>query len=149
MIDLDEMAQATSQLEPLPRRRSPLAALVCFGTPELGQVVEIVQFDEALAGIAATVGELLVECEPRGGRDGPGHGDWPGSRPGSRPHTAHERSSTTSATRFPVCGLSEGQLGRRSVATSLGSELLTRHAPHARRPEAATSHATCTTSASW
>jgi len=48
VIDLDELAQAASQLEPLPVSSTRLAALVCAGTPELGQVVEIVQYDEAL-----------------------------------------------------------------------------------------------------
>ncbi len=48
VIDLDDFARAATQLEPLAPSVTRLAALVCAGAPDLGQVVEIVQDDEAL-----------------------------------------------------------------------------------------------------
>jgi putative nucleotidyltransferase with HDIG domain len=137
VIDLDEMAQAASRLEPLPTSSTRLAALVCSGTPELGQVVEIVQFDEAL-----TV-SLLRSA----------NSSWSSSRSeiktvrdavirlGASPVLAltlgmNVRRHLGDA--VPQYGLSEGELWRHSVASSLGAELLAPRAAQRPPPETAT-----------
>ena len=133
VIDLDELARAASQLEPLPTSSTRLAALVCAGTPELGQVVEIVQFDEALTA------SLLRSA----------NSSWSASRSeittvrdavirlGASPVLAltlgmNVRRQLDDA--LPEYGLSEGELWRHSVAASLAAELL---APRAAAPPAA------------
>ena len=137
MIDLDELAQAASQLEPLPVSSTRLAALVCAGTPELGQVVEIVQFDEALTAT------LLRSA----------NSSWSASRSdiktvrdaiirlGASPVLALTLGMTVRrhlGDSLPEYGLSEGMLWRHSVAASLAAELLTARAAHRPPPEAAT-----------
>ena len=133
MIDLDEMAQAASQLEPLPTSSTRLAALVCAGTPELGQVVEIVQFDEALTASllrSANSSWSASRSEIKTVRDAV-------IRLGASPVLAltlgmNVRRHLGDA--LPQYGLSEGELWRHSVAASLA-----RRAPHApgRAPPAA------------
>jgi HD-like signal output (HDOD) protein len=137
VIDLDAMAQAASQLEPLPTSSTRLAALVCSGTPELGQVVEIVQYDEALTA------SLLRSA----------NSSWSSSRNeiktvrdavirlGASPVLAltlgmNVRRHLGDA--LPQYGLSEGELWRHSVAASLGAELLAPRAARRPPPETAT-----------
>ena len=123
MIDLDEMAQAASRLEPLPTSSTRLAALVCAGTPELGQVVEIVQFDEALTASllrSANSSWSSSRSEIKTVRDAV-------IRLGASPVLAltlgmNVRRHLGDA--LPQYGLSEGELWRHSVAASLGAELL-------------------------
>ena len=65
MIDLDELARAASQLEPLPVSTTRLAALVCAGTPELGQVVEIVQiFEGKILAVGIDAVTVALEGHP-------------------------------------------------------------------------------------
>ena len=133
MIDLDELAQAAARLEPLPTSSTRLAALVCEGAPELGQVVEIVQFDEALTA------SLLQSA----------NSSWSASRSeittvrdavirlGASPVLAltlglNVRRHLDDA--LPQYGLCEGELWRHSVAASLAAEMLTQRA--GRRPRA-------------
>jgi HD-like signal output (HDOD) protein len=137
VIDLDELAQAASQLEPLPVSSTRLAALVCAGTPELGQVVEIVQFDEALTA------SLLRTA----------NSSWSASRSdiktvrdavirlGASPVLALTLGMNVRrrlGDSLPEYGLSEGMLWRHSVAASLAAELVTSRAAHRPPPEAAT-----------
>lgn len=137
MIDLDEMARAAARLEPLPTSTTRLAALVCEGAPELGQVVEIVQFDEALTA------SLLQTA----------NSSWSASRTeittvrdavirlGASPVlalTLGMRVRHHLGDALPKYGLSEGELWRHSVAASLAAELLTQWAAHRPPPEAAT-----------
>lgn len=137
MIDLDELAHAATQLEPLPASTTRLASLVCAGTPELGQVVEIVQFDEALTAT------LLRSA----------NSSWSASRSaittvrdavirlGASPVLALTLGMSIRGRlddSLPAYGLSEGELWRHSVAASLAAELLTSRAAHRPPPEAAT-----------
>ena len=137
VIDLDELAQAASQLEPLPTSATRLAALVCAGAPELGQVVEIVQFDEALTA------SLLRSA----------NSSWSASRSeittvrdavirlGASPVLALTLGMNVRrhlGDPLPQYGLSEGELWRHSVAASLAAELLAPRAAHRPPPEAAT-----------
>jgi HD-like signal output (HDOD) protein len=138
VIDLDELARAATKLEPLPTSSTRLAALVCDGTPELGQVVEIVQFDEALTA------SLLQSA----------NSSWSASRSeittvrdavirlGASPVLALTLGMTVRRQlldSLPQYGLGEGELWRHSVAASLAAELLTQRAPH--RPPAETATA--------
>jgi putative nucleotidyltransferase with HDIG domain len=137
VIDLDELARAASRLEPLSPSATRLAALVCEGSPELGQVVEIVRFDEALTA------SLLRSA----------NSSWSASRVeittvrdavirlGASPVLAmtlgrNVRGRLDDA--LPQYGLGEGELWRHSVAASLAAELLAPRARHRPPPEAAT-----------
>ena len=137
MIDLDQMAQAASQLEPLPTSSTRLAALVCSGTPELGQVVEIVQFDQALTASllrSANSSWSSSRSEIKTVRDAV-------IRLGASPVLAltlgmNVRRHLGDA--LPQYGLSEGELWRHSVAASLAAELLAPRAAQRPPPETAT-----------
>jgi HD-like signal output (HDOD) protein len=137
VIDLDAMALAASQLEPLPTSSTRLAALVCSGTPELGQVVEIVQFDEALTASllrSANSSWSSSRSEIKTVRDAV-------IRLGASPVLAlalgmNVRRHLGDA--LPEYGLSEGELWRHSVAASLAAELLAPRAAQRPPPETAT-----------
>jgi len=137
VIDLDELARAATQLEPLAPSVTRLAALVCAGAPELGQVVEIVRYDEALTA------SLLRSA----------NSSWSSSRVeittvrdavirlGASPVLAmtlgrNVRGRLDDA--LPEYGLGEGELWRHSVAASLAAELLAPRTRHRPPPEAAT-----------
>ncbi len=137
MIDLDELARSASRLEPLSPSATRLAALVCAGSPELGEVVEIVRFDEALTA------SLLRSA----------NSSWSASRVeittvrdavirlGASPVLAmtlgrNVRSRLDDS--LPEYGLGEGELWRHSVAASLAAELMAPRAVHRPPPEAAT-----------
>ena len=137
MIDLDELARAAARLDPLPTSSTRLAALVCEGAPELSQVVEIVEYDEALTA------SLLQSA----------NSSWSASRTeittvrdavirlGASPVLALTLGMGARRhfeTMLPQYGLSEGELWRHSVAASLAAELVTQRAPHRPPPEAAT-----------
>jgi HD-like signal output (HDOD) protein len=137
VIDLDELARAASELEPLAPSATRLAALVCAGAPELGQVVEIVQYDEALTA------SLLRSA----------NSSWSSSRVeittvrdavirlGASPVLAMTLGRNVRHRlddRLPEYGLGEGELWRHSVAASLAAELLGPRARHRPPPEAAT-----------
>jgi HD-like signal output (HDOD) protein len=137
VIDLDELARAATRLDPLPTSSIRLAALVCEGTPELGEVVEIVQYDEALTA------SLLQSA----------NSSWSASR--SEITTVRDAVIRLGASPvlamtlgmkvrrhlddpLPQYGLGEGELWRHSVAASLAAELLTQRAPNRPPAEAAT-----------
>jgi HD-like signal output (HDOD) protein len=137
VIDLDEIGRAAARLEPLPASATRLAALVCEGAPELGQVVEIVEFDEALTA-------SLLQCA---------NSSWSASRTeittvrdavirlGASPVlalTLGMRVRNHLGDALPKYGLSEGELWRHSVAASLAAELVTQRAAHRPPPESAT-----------
>jgi HD-like signal output (HDOD) protein len=137
VIDLDELAQAASQLEPLPTSATKLAALVCAGAPELGQVVEIVQFDEALTASllrSANSSWSASRSEIKTVRDAV-------IRLGASPVLALTLGMNVRrhlGDPLPQYGLSEGELWRHSVAASLAAELITSRASHRPAPEVAT-----------
>jgi len=137
VIDLDDLARAADQLEPLAPSATRLAALVCAGVPDLGQVVEIVQYDEALTG------SLLRSA----------NSSWSSSREeittvrdavirlGASPVLAMTLGRSVRSRlggSLPEYGLGEGELWRHSVAASLAAELLAPRAQHRPPPEAAT-----------
>jgi HD-like signal output (HDOD) protein len=51
VIDLDALAQTAAALEPLPTSVIRLAGLVAHGTPDVGDVVDVVQYDPALTAV--------------------------------------------------------------------------------------------------
>ncbi len=114
-----------------------LAALVCAGTPELGQVVEIVQYDEALTASllrSANSSWSASRSDIRTVRDAV-------VRLGASPVLALTLGMTVRrhlGDSLPQYGLSEGMLWRHSVAASLAAELLTVRAVNRPPPEAAT-----------
>jgi putative nucleotidyltransferase with HDIG domain len=137
VIDVDEIARAAAELDPLPTSTVRLSALVCEGSPDLADVVEIVQFDQALTA------SLLRSA----------NSSWSSSRSeittvkdavirlGASPVLAlafgvNVRRHFDDA--LPQYGLAEGELWRHSVAASLAAELLTHHAVRRPPPEAAT-----------
>jgi len=137
VIDLDELARAAARLEPLSPSVTRLAALVCAGSPELGEVVEIVRFDEALTA------SLLRSA----------NSSWSASRVeittvrdavirlGASPVLAMTLGRNVRGRlddSLPEYGLGEGELWQHSVAASLAAELLTPRARHRPPPEAAT-----------
>jgi HD-like signal output (HDOD) protein len=137
VIDLDELARAADQLEPLAPSVTRLAALVCAGVPDLGQVVEIVQYDEALTA------SLLRSA----------NSSWSSSREeittvrdavirlGASPvlaMTLGRNVRSRLGDSLPEYGLGEGRLWRHSLAASLAAELLAPRARHRPPPEAAT-----------
>jgi HD-like signal output (HDOD) protein len=137
VIDPDELARAASQLEPLAPSVVRLAALVCEGAPELGQVVEIVQYDEALTATllrAANSSWSSSRVEITTVRDAV-------IRLGASPVLAMTLGRNVRgrlADTLPQYGLGEGDLWRHSVASSLAAELLAPRAQHRPPPEAAT-----------
>jgi HD-like signal output (HDOD) protein len=132
------LAREVSSLEPLPTSVTQLAALVCAGTPDLADVVEIVQYDQALTAT------LLRTA----------NSSWSASkhqitsvhdavvRLGSAPVLSiafgvHARDRMAHA--VPEYGLGEGDLWAHSVAALVAGELICRLAP--RRPPAETATA--------
>ncbi len=128
MLDLDELGREASSLEPLPTSVARLAALVCEGTPELSEVVDIVRFDQALTAT------LLRTA----------NSSWSASRTqittvddavvrlGSGPVLSLAFAVTVRAQMsraVPEYGLGEGELWSHSVAASLAAELICRTAP--------------------
>ncbi len=130
MIDLDALAQAASCLEPLPMSVTRLAAMVCGDEPaDLDEIVEIVQFDQALTA------SLLRAA----------NSSWSASRTeitNVKDAVVRLGSSTVfsialgvnvksrMARDVPEYGLNEGDLWNHSVAASLAGELLLRHCKH-------------------
>lgn len=139
MIDLDTVAREARRLEPLPASVTRLAALVCDGTPDLADVVDVVRCDQALtAAVLRTA-----------------NSSWSGSRTeittvadavvrlGSGPVLSlvlavNVRSRLDAA--VPEYGLAEGELWTHSVAASLAAEHLVQAAA-GRLPSATTTAA--------
>ncbi len=138
MIDLDELAQAASCLEPLPVSITRLAVMVCSDTPpDLTVVTDVVQYDQALTA------SLLRAA----------NSSWSASRTETtnvkdaviRLGTSTVFSIALSAkvkSRFtrdiPEYGLAEGDLWNHSVAASLAAELLLKHSRQRLPPETIT-----------
>ncbi|MGQ0825182.1 MAG: HDOD domain-containing protein [Actinomycetota bacterium] len=127
MIDLDALARAAADLDPLPASVTGLAVLVCDGTPEIADVVELVQFDQALTATLlrtansswsasrveiTTVKDAVVRL---------------GSGPVLSLALAVDiRGRLQHA--IPEYGLAEGDLWEHSVAAAVAAELVARHA---------------------
>lgn len=135
MIDLDALAQAAACLDPLPASVVRLAGVVASGDPDLGEIAEIVSFDQALtAGVLRTA-----------------NSSWSAARtPVTTVRDAIVRLGSAAVLSMaldvnvrarmnravPEYGLAEGDLWRHSVAASLAGELLQRRARAEVPPEA-------------
>jgi len=142
VIDLDALSRAAACLEPLPTSVTRLAALVVDGPPELADIVEIVQYDQAMTAV------LLRSA----------NSSWSASRTeitsvkdavvrlGAGPVLSLALGVNVRARldhAVPEYGLGEGDLWRHSVAASLAAELLAKRAtlrPPAETPTAALLH---------
>ncbi len=142
MIDLDALSLAAKTLEPLPTSVTRLATLVVGGTPELSEIVDIVQYDQALTAA------LLRSA----------NSSWSASRTeitnvkdavvrlGAGPVLSlalgvNVRGRLNSS--VPEYGLGEGELWSHSVATALAAETMVRYCkprPPAETPTAALLH---------
>jgi putative nucleotidyltransferase with HDIG domain len=137
VIDLDVLARDAARLEPLPVSVTRLATLVCDGEPALAQIVELVEYDQALTAT------LLRTA----------NSSWSASRTeittvkdavvrlGAGPVLSLALAANVRARMggaIPEYGLGEQDLWSHSVAASLAAELLTRVAQHRPPPETAT-----------
>jgi HD-like signal output (HDOD) protein len=135
VIDLDALAQAAACLDPLPASVVRLAGVVASGDPDLGEIAEIVSFDQAL-----TAGLLRAA-----------NSSWSAARtPVTTVRDAIVRLGSAAVLSMaldvnvkarmnravPEYGLAEGDLWRHSVAASLAGELLQRRARAEVPPEA-------------
>jgi HD-like signal output (HDOD) protein len=127
VIDLDALAQAAACLDPLPATVVRLAALVASDAADLGEITEIVSYDQAL-----TAGVLRAA-----------NSSWSASRnPVTTVKDAVVRLGSATVlsmaldvnvrgrlqVALPEYGLAEGDLWKHSVAASLAGEMLQRHA---------------------
>ncbi len=126
MIDLDELAQAASELDPLPVSATRLLSVAIRDDVGISDIVEVVEYDQALTG------RLLRMA----------NSSWSASsRPITNVRDAVVRLGTSSvlslalgsnvrgrmSTSVPAYGLDEGELWRHSVAAALATELMPRH----------------------
>lgn len=135
MIDLDALAHAASYLDPLPTSVHRIAGLVSAESPDIREVVDVVQYDQALAAMVLRVA----------------NSSWSGPR--REITTVHDgviRLGTAAVLSLalgthvrgrlggavPEYGLAEGELWRHSVAAAQAAELLVRASPVTIGPEA-------------
>jgi HD-like signal output (HDOD) protein len=138
MIDLDVLARDAARLDPMPASVVRLASLVGAGDPPFDEIIELVQFDQAMTASllrtansswsasrseVATVKDAVIRL---------------GAGPVlSLAIAAHVQVQMTRA--VPELGLGEQDLWNHSVAAMLAAEMLGRAAPH--RPPAETATA--------
>jgi putative nucleotidyltransferase with HDIG domain len=127
MLDLDALSRAATCLDPLPTSVTRLAALVAGGTPELAEIVEIVQYDQALTGAllkAANSSWSASHSEITSVKDAV-------VRLGAGPVMSIAFGANVRTRLAPPIaeyGLGEGELWAHSVAASLAAETLMRYA---------------------
>jgi putative nucleotidyltransferase with HDIG domain len=127
VLDLDSLAQAASNLDPLPASVARLAAVVASADPDLDEILDVVKYDEALTATllrganSAASGSLTPVTNVRDAviRLGTGSVLWLAVQSSVRRRL--QRS-------VPEYGLTEGDLWRHSVATSLAAAALNRYA---------------------
>jgi len=127
VLDLDSLAQAASNLEPLPASVARLAAAVASSDPDLDDIIDVVQYDQAMTATllrsanSAASGSLNPVKSVRDAviRLGTGSVLWLAVQ-----STARRRLLRA----VPEYGLSEGELWRHSVAASLAAASLHRYA---------------------
>ena len=137
MLDLDSLAQAASNLDPLPASVARLAAVVASSDPDLDEILDVVKYDEALTATllrganSAASGSLNPVNNVRDAviRLGTGSVLWLAVQSSVRRRLQRP---------VPEYGLSEGDLWRHSVATSLAAAGLHRYAGVPVPPEAPT-----------
>jgi putative nucleotidyltransferase with HDIG domain len=125
VIDLDEFTVAASRLEPMPASIVQLAALVASEAPDLGQIVDIVQYDQVLTATllrAANSSWSASRVEITTVRDAV-------VRLGSGPVLSLALSVTVRGQMtkaIPEYGLGANDLWAHSIAASLAAETMTR-----------------------
>ena len=137
MIDLDVIARDAARLDPLPTSVARLASLIGAGDPPFDEIIELVQFDQAMTASllrtansswsasrseVATVKDAVIRL---------------GSGPVlSLAIAAHVQVQMALA--VPELGLGEQDLWNHSLAAMLAAEILGRAATHRPPPETAT-----------
>jgi HD-like signal output (HDOD) protein len=137
VLDLDSLAQAACNLDPLPASVARLAAVVASSDPDLDEILDVVKYDEALTATllrganSAASGSLNPVNNVRDAviRLGTGSVLWLAVQSSVRRRLQRP---------VPEYGLSEGDLWRHSVATSLAAAGLHRYAGVPVPPEAST-----------
>ena len=127
MLDLDSLAQAASNLEPLPASVARLAAAVAVTDPDLNEIIDVIQYDQALTATllrsanSAASGSLNPVKTVRDAviRLGTGSVLWLAVQSSARRRLQRA---------VPEYGLSEGELWRHSVGASLAAAALHRYA---------------------
>lgn len=137
VIDLDSLAQAASCLDPLPTSVTRLATMLGGEIPDLAEVVDVVQYDQALTA-------TLLRAA---------NSSWSAAR--SEITTVKDAVVRLGATTvfslalgvsvksrvggaIPEYGLSEGALWNHSVAAALAAELIIARSPKRPRSDAVT-----------
>ena len=137
MLDLDSLAQAASNLEPLPASVARLAAVVASGDPDLNEIIDVVRYDQALTATllrnanSAASGSLNPVNNVRDAvvRLGTSSVLWLAVQSSARRRLQRA---------VPEYGLSEGDLWRHSVATSIAASALRRQTHVTLPPETPT-----------
>jgi putative nucleotidyltransferase with HDIG domain len=137
VLDLDSLAQAASNLEPLPASVARLAAAVASSDPDLNDIIDVVQYDQAMTATllrsanSAASGSLNPVRTVRDAviRLGTGSVLWLAVQSSARRRLQRA---------VPEYGLSEGELWRHSVAASLAAAALHRYASVSIPPETST-----------
>jgi HD-like signal output (HDOD) protein len=137
VLDLDSLAQAASNLEPLPASVARLAAVVAGCDPDLNEIIDVVRYDQALTATllrsanSAASGSVTPVTNVRDAviRLGTGSVLWLAVQSSARRRLQRA---------VPEYGLSEGALWRHSVASSIAASGLQRYAGVAIPPETAT-----------
>ena len=137
MLDLDSLAQAASNLEPLPASVARLAAAVAVTDPDLNEIIDVIQYDQALTATllrsanSAASGSLNPVKTVRDAviRLGTGSVLWLAVQSSARRRLQRA---------VPEYGLSEGELWRHSVGASLAAAALHRYASASIPAEAST-----------
>jgi putative nucleotidyltransferase with HDIG domain len=137
MIDIDEVARAARRLDPLPVSVTRLATLVGDGTPELADIIDLVQYDQALTATLlrtansswsasrveiTTVKDAVVRL---------------GAGPVLSLALAVDLRGRMQHA-IPEYGLAEGELWDHSVASMLAAEAVARRSAGAVPPDAST-----------
>ncbi|MFN8035340.1 MAG: HDOD domain-containing protein [Acidimicrobiia bacterium] len=134
MIDLDALAQAASGLDPLPMSSVRLAQLAARDDVQITEIVEIVEYDQAITGRLLKTANSSWSASSRAittVRDAVvrlGTGTVVSVALASNVRAQMHRA-------VPEYGLAEGDLWRHSVASALAAELMPRHCGVAVPPE--------------
>jgi HD-like signal output (HDOD) protein len=137
MLDYQEIVRAAEKLDPVPASVSQLAAVVARDHWGFSDVEQVIMFDQALTGRVLQVANSAASS----GFTRVGTVKEAVIRVGVGPVLSFAMAACIGPVfrrALPQYGLSEGQLWRHSVATSLAVEVLLALSPHALPPEAVT-----------
>jgi HD-like signal output (HDOD) protein len=125
VLDLDAVMSAASHLHPLPASLARLATLVSDQDTDLRAIVEVISFDQALAGALLARANSAAHA----GRQAIRTVHEAVVRLGTGTVLAMAMSASVGGlmrTSLPSYGLAEGQLWRHSVRTALAAEVVKR-----------------------